>query len=107
MNANTSTDQSTQAMRRAARSGPGEGEAYWFYGDLAIVRSPEGALPVIIEHHIGSGGAAAQSRPELATLNFEAMNAVAGETGQPVLGPPMALEEAALIATRGQDCAQL
>src|SRR5579872_4526536 len=59
MNVNPSvSQQASEATRRAVRSGPGEGEAYWFYGDLAIVRSPEGALPVIIEHRIVSGGAA-------------------------------------------------
>jgi mannose-6-phosphate isomerase-like protein (cupin superfamily) len=163
------------AARRGAVSRLGEGEPYWFYGDLAIVRSPDGALPIIIEHHIGPGGAAplhvhtgvddsfyliagelalrcgdqsfvarpgdyvslpkgvphtlrvigndeavllqthdgpdflhfirrvgvpaSQPRPEMATLDFEGMNAVAGETGQPVLGPPMTLEEAMAIAT--------
>jgi hypothetical protein len=162
------------AARRGAVCRPNEGEAYWFYGDLAIVRSPEGALPIIIEHRIGPGGAAplhvhtgvddsfyliagelalrcgdqtfmaragdyvslpkgvphtlrvmgeeeaillqthdgpdflnfiravgapaGQPRPDMATLDFEAMNAVAGETGQPVLGPPMTLEEAMAVA---------
>jgi quercetin dioxygenase-like cupin family protein len=175
MNVRSSVSQALESDRRAARSGPGQGEAYWFYGDLAILRSPEGALPVIIEHRIGPGGAAplhvhtgvddsfyliagelalrcgqqtfmaragdyvslpkgvphtlrvigeheavllqthdgpdflnfiravgvpaTQPRPDLATLDFEAMNGVAGETGQPVLGPPMALEEAMAIAT--------
>jgi hypothetical protein len=156
-------------------SRPGEGEAYWFYGDLAIVRSPEGALPIIIEHHLGPGAAAplhvhtavddsfylisgelalrcgedafvaragdyvslpkgvphtlrvlgdagavllqthdgpdflnfiralgvpaAQPKPDTATLDFVSMNAVAGDTGQPVIGPPMTLEEATSIAS--------
>jgi hypothetical protein len=40
---------STATGRRAARTANGEGEAWWFYGDRAILRSPEGALPVIIE----------------------------------------------------------
>jgi mannose-6-phosphate isomerase-like protein (cupin superfamily) len=160
--------------RRAVTTAPGEGEAYWFYGDLAIVRSPEGALPIIIEHHVGPGGAAplhvhvdlddsfyllsgtlalrndddafmahagdyvslpqgiphtlrvvgdeevvmlqthsaasflnfiravgipaTHSKPEMSTLDIPAMNRVAGETGQPVVGPPMSLEEAATIA---------
>ena len=31
----------------------GQGEAYWFFGHLAVVRSPEGARPIVIEHHVG------------------------------------------------------
>ena len=168
---------STTTDRRAAKTMSGEGEAYWFYGDKAIVRSPEGALPIVIEHHVGAGAAAplhvhhdvddsfyllsgqlelrcgdetfvanpgdyvslpkgvphalsnvgdddavllqthdADSfltfirrvglpgdgpRPDLATLDFSAMNRVAGETGQPVLGPPMSEEEARGIIARG------
>ena len=49
---------SATAGRRAAKTADGEGEAYWFYGDRAVLRSPEGALPVIIEHHVGPGAAA-------------------------------------------------
>jgi hypothetical protein len=49
---------STTTDRRAAKTATGEGEAYWFYGDKVILRSPEGALPVIIEHHVGPGAAA-------------------------------------------------
>lgn len=165
------TDASGQ--RRAAKTGPGQGDAYWFYGDLAIVRSPEGALPAIIEHHVGPGARAplhvhtdvddsfylisgelvlrcgddtfvaragdyvslpkgvphslgnsgteeavllqthdgpsflnfiraigvpaTQPRPDPATMDIGAMNQIAGETGQPVLGPPMSDEEAAAI----------
>ena len=48
----------TRSTRRGARTGPCEGQAYWFYGDLAVLRSPEGALPVIIEHHLGPGASA-------------------------------------------------
>jgi mannose-6-phosphate isomerase-like protein (cupin superfamily) len=43
---------------RPAITGPGEGEAYWFYGDLAVMRSPQGARPVIIEHRLPPGAAA-------------------------------------------------
>lgn len=160
-------------QRRAAKTASGQGEAYWFYGDLAIVRSPDGALPVIIEHHVGPGAhaplhvhtdvddsfylisgelvlrsgndsfvaragdyvslpkgvphtlgnigeeeaillqthdgpsflnfiravgvPATQPRPDLSTVDFAAMNRVAAETGQPVLGPPMSTDEAAAI----------
>ena len=167
-------DQDTLA--RHTRTGPGEGERYWFYGDLAIIRSPEGATPIVIEHHVSSGGAAplhvhhrlddsfyllsgqlaircgedtfvanagdyvvlprgvphdlrvtsdeeavmlqthadasflnfiravgvpaSQPRPEFAAMDIPAMNSIAGETGQPVLGPPMTAEEAAAILAR-------
>jgi hypothetical protein len=30
-------------------------------------------------------------------MDFDAMNGIAGETGQPVVGPPMSLEEAEAI----------
>jgi quercetin dioxygenase-like cupin family protein len=169
-----STPSFSSTARRGVVSRPGAGEGYWFYGDLAIVRSPEGALPIIIEHHIAPGGAAPlhvhtdvddsfyliagevalrcgdqtfmarpgdyvslpkgiphtlrvlgneeavllqthdgpdfltfiktvgvpvqQPKPDMASLDFEAMNRLAGETGQPVLGPPMTLEEAMGIA---------
>jgi Cupin domain len=152
--------------RRAAKTADGEGEAYWFYGDRAIVRSPEGALPIVIEHHVGPGAAAPlhvhhdvddsfyllrgqlamrcgedtfvatagdyvvgdqeavllqthdadsflvfirrigipcdQPQPDPASLDYAAMNHVAGETGQPVLGPPMPQEEARAIIARGR-----
>lgn len=38
------------------RTRPGEGEKYWFFGMPAIVRSPEGALPIIIEITVPPGG---------------------------------------------------
>jgi mannose-6-phosphate isomerase-like protein (cupin superfamily) len=166
------------AGRRAARTADGEGEAWWFYGDRVVLRSPEGAFPVIIEHHLGPGAAAplhvhhdvddsfyllrgqlavrcgddtfvadagdyvslpkgiphtlsnvgageavllqthdaasfltfirrvgipgARPRPDLASLDYQAMNNVAGETGHPVLGPPMSEEEARAIIARGR-----
>jgi predicted enzyme related to lactoylglutathione lyase len=46
---------STATGRRAARTADGEGEAWWFYGDRAVLRSPAGVVPVIIEHHVGPG----------------------------------------------------
>ena len=42
--------------RHATRTGPGEGLAYWFFGALAVVRSPEGALPIVIEMTVPPGG---------------------------------------------------
>jgi len=164
------------AGRRAVKTANGEGEAYWFYGDRAVVRSPDGALPVIIEHHVGPGAAAPlhvhndvddsfyllsgqlamrcgddtfvanagdyvslpkgvphalsnvgtdeavllqthdadsfltfirsvgipcdQPRPDLALLDYAAMNKIAAETGTPVLGPPMPEDEAQAIIAR-------
>ena len=41
-------------------------------------------------------------QPDPATLDYAAMNNVAGETGQPVLGPPMSREEAQAIIARSQ-----
>jgi hypothetical protein len=43
-----------------------------------------------------------QPRPDAASLDYAAMNNVAGETGQPVLGPPMPEEEARAIIARGR-----
>src|SRR5579884_2503312 len=40
----------------AVKTGPGEGPAYWFFGALAVIRSPEGALPIIIEMTVPPGG---------------------------------------------------
>jgi mannose-6-phosphate isomerase-like protein (cupin superfamily) len=168
----------TTATRVAMKTGPREGEAYWFYGDLAVVRSPAGATPIVIEHHVGPGGRAplhlhhrledsfyllsgelalrcgdesfvvragdyvslprgvphtlanvgdveavmlqthtdssfldfiraigvpaTQPRPEFASMDLPAMNAIAGQTGQPVVGPPMSVDEAAAIVAAGR-----
>jgi quercetin dioxygenase-like cupin family protein len=48
----------TVASRLAARTASGEGEAYWFFGGLVAIRSPEGARPVVIETTMAPGGAA-------------------------------------------------
>jgi len=42
--------------RRAAKTAPGEGEKYWFFGGRTVIRSPEGARPVIIEMELAPGG---------------------------------------------------
>ncbi len=42
-----------------------------------------------------------QPRPDPASLDYAAMNDVAGQTGQPVLGPPIPEEEARAIIARG------
>jgi len=168
------TSTTTPGARRYGKTATGEGEAWWFYGDLAILRSPEGAMPIIIEHHVHAGGSAprhvhrtlddsfmilsgrlviecgdetfvadagdyvslpvgvphrlaavgdheavllqthadpaflnfiravgrpaSEPRPDPATMDYEAMNDVAGETGQPVVGPPFTAEELTAIA---------
>jgi hypothetical protein len=38
-----------------------------------------------------------QPKPDPASLDYPAMNDIAGDTGQPVLGPPMSEEEAQAI----------
>jgi mannose-6-phosphate isomerase-like protein (cupin superfamily) len=52
------TNESSVTKRRdhATRTGPGEGTAYWFFGALAVMRSPEGALPIVIEMTVPPGG---------------------------------------------------
>ena len=53
----TTTESSvTTQQRRAARTATGEGPAYWFFGALAVIRSPEGALPIVIEMTVPPGG---------------------------------------------------
>ena len=172
------TEHRPTTTRRATRTGPGEGDAYWFYGDLAVVRSPEGALPIIIEHHISAGASTplhihvdvddsfyvlagtlavrsgddsfvaepgdyvsmpegeahalramgpdevvilqthkgpafldfiravgtpvSKGQPDPATLDYAAMNVVARETGQPVVGPPMTAEDGDAIVAAGR-----
>jgi hypothetical protein len=48
------------------------------------------------------GVPATEPRPDIATLDFAAMNRIAGETGQPVIGPPMTAEEATAIVAKPQ-----
>jgi hypothetical protein len=43
-----------------------------------------------------------QPQPDPASLDYAAMNNVAGETGQPGLGPPMSGEEARAIIACGR-----
>ena len=46
----------TTNHHHAARTAQGEGPAYWFFGALAVIRSPEGALPIVIEMSVPPGG---------------------------------------------------
>ncbi len=48
----------TASSRHAARTATGEGEAYWFFGGLAVIRSPEGARPIVIETTLQPDGVA-------------------------------------------------
>jgi hypothetical protein len=43
-----------------------------------------------------------QPRPDLGSLDYSAIDNVAGQTGQPVLGPSMLEEEARAIIARGR-----
>jgi mannose-6-phosphate isomerase-like protein (cupin superfamily) len=53
----TTTESSVTAQHRhAARTATGEGPAYWFFGALAVIRSPEEARPIIIEMTVPPGG---------------------------------------------------
>jgi hypothetical protein len=56
------------------------------------------ATPSFLNFIRAVGVPASQPRPDPATLDYVAMNEVAGETGQPVVGPPMTEQEAAAIA---------
>jgi uncharacterized RmlC-like cupin family protein len=169
----------TTQQHRAARTGPGEGPAYWFFGALAVIRSPEGALPIVIEMAVPPGGhtplhvhnrlddsfyllsgrmairsgdytfvaqtgdyvsqpagvpqtffaldgqpavllqthanddflnfirqvgvpAVDRLHPPDQPLDFDALYKAAADTEQPVIGPPMAEDEAAMIASAAQ-----
>jgi mannose-6-phosphate isomerase-like protein (cupin superfamily) len=54
--ATTPASSMTTQQRYASRTAPGEGTAYWFFGALAVIRSPEGALPIVIEMAVPPGG---------------------------------------------------
>jgi mannose-6-phosphate isomerase-like protein (cupin superfamily) len=44
------------SARRVAKTAAGQGDAYWFFGSRTVIRSPEGARPVIIETELAPGG---------------------------------------------------
>jgi mannose-6-phosphate isomerase-like protein (cupin superfamily) len=53
----TTTENSvTTQHQHATKTATGEGPAYWFFGALAVVRSPEGARPIVIEMTVPPGG---------------------------------------------------
>jgi hypothetical protein len=86
------------------------GDYVWLPADVPhTLRSigDEGALmlqthdePSFLNFIRAVGVPAAEPRPDPASLDYPAMNEIAGETGQPVLGPPMSAEEADEIVTR-------
>jgi hypothetical protein len=41
----------TASARRWAKTGPGDGSAYWFYGDLAVIRSPAAGSSALLHVH--------------------------------------------------------
>jgi mannose-6-phosphate isomerase-like protein (cupin superfamily) len=169
---------STQ-RQHATRTGPSEGTAYWFFGALAVIRSPEGALPIVIEMAVPPGGhtplhvhtrlddsfyllsgrmairsgdktfvaqagdyvsqpagvpqtffaldekpaillqthanedflnfirqvgvpATDRTQPPDQPLDFDELYRVAAATGQPVIGPPMTADEAAMIVSTAE-----
>jgi mannose-6-phosphate isomerase-like protein (cupin superfamily) len=176
----TTTESSvTTQQRHAARTATGEGQAYWFFGALAVIRSPEGALPIVIEMEVPPGGhtplhvhnrlddsfyllsgrmamrsgdetfvayagdyvvqpagvpqtffaldekpavllqthanedflnfirqvgvpATNRSEPPDQPLDFDELYRAAAATGQPVIGPPMTEDEAAMIASAAE-----
>ena len=172
--ATTNESSATTRHKHASRTAPGEGPAYWFFGALAVLRSPEGALPIVIEMALPPGGhtplhvhtnldasfyllsgrmavrsgdetfvaragdyvsqpagvpqtffaldenpavllqthanedflnfirqvgepATNHALPPDQPLDFDMLYKVAAETGQPVIGPPMTADEAAMI----------
>ncbi len=52
----TTESSATTQQRRATRTAAGEGPAYWFFGALAVIRSPESARPIVIEMTVPPGG---------------------------------------------------
>jgi len=54
--ATTNESSVTTQHRHATRTAQGEGMAYWFFGALAVIRSQEGAWPIVIEMTVPPGG---------------------------------------------------
>jgi len=46
----------TTSAPHASRTAAGEGPAYWFFDALAVLRTAEGACPVVIEMTVPPGG---------------------------------------------------
>ena len=169
-------NESSVINKHASRTAMGEGTAYWFFGALAVIRSPEGVLPIVIEMAVPPGGhtplhvhtklddnfyllsgrmamrsgdetfvaqagdyvsqpagvpqtffaldekpaillqthanedflnyirqvgepATNRTQPPDQPLDFDMLFRVAAETGQPVIGPPMTEDEAAMIVS--------
>lgn len=54
--ATTTESSMTTQQCRATKTATGEGPTYWFFGALAVIRSPEGARPIVIEMTVPPGG---------------------------------------------------
>jgi mannose-6-phosphate isomerase-like protein (cupin superfamily) len=52
----TTVDDGATPARHASRTATGEGPAYRFFDALAVLRTPEGACPVVIEMTVPPGG---------------------------------------------------
>jgi mannose-6-phosphate isomerase-like protein (cupin superfamily) len=52
------TDATATAEPAARRTAAGEGDAYWFFDSLMVVRSGQPGQPVIIEATVAPGGGA-------------------------------------------------
>jgi hypothetical protein len=78
----------------------GTGEAYWFFDSLMVIRADQPGQPVIIEARAVGQPALSRTLPPggLPASGMDAAFDAAARTGQPVIGPPMSDEEAALIA---------
>ena len=90
----------TPATGAAQRTAAGQGEAYWFFDSLMVIRSA-----VMLQVHaddsflrfIQAVGHPASSRPGPPEVDLNVAFAVAAQTGQPVIGPPMTEAEAQAI----------
>jgi len=66
-------------------------------GDEEVVLLQTHSGPAFLNFIRAFGRPGSAGRPDMASLDFAAMNELAGETGQPVVGPPMTAEEAEAI----------
>ena len=65
--------------------------------EVVILQTHKG--PAFLHFIRAVGTPTALGRPDDSTLDYAAMSDVAGQTGQPVVGPPMTAEEGEAIAT--------
>lgn len=70
-------------------------------GDQPAVMIQTHSEPDFLDFIRAAGTPGDQPPPDMASLDFAALNEIAGQTGQPVLGPPLTAEEAARILAAG------